>query len=349
MLTLLTFSDRACPDAGVQPVHLFHLLMATSDQPLPTANLTGEAIAQIEIGHGCVAAHAARAHHGDLSRTDDRRRPRREVPSRATRRALDRSQCAPAPSRAQGPETSQLGAEIRSPTGEAAPCGGTRRMSAVVFAQSRCCSMGLRAVRARIWTTSRCSRERSGPRADGDDALAGGAGNERVYPGRDGWLFYRPDVDYLTARGFLDPADARRRAAPAGRRSIHRRPIRVRRIFAASTAISTRVVSRSSSCRHRSSQAVTQKRCPARYGSSSGALHNPSFREFVDELRRDGVLVFDVSEKLAADRRLRVSPVPGDRHALAARSDGGRLLERLSAFIGRGPAPLSPCRPGLQH
>ena len=32
-----------------------------------------------------------------------------------------------------------------------------------------------------------------------------GAGNERVYIGREGWLFYRPDVEYLTGRGFLDP------------------------------------------------------------------------------------------------------------------------------------------------
>ncbi len=28
---------------------------------------------------------------------------------------------------------------------------------------------------------------------------------ESVYPGRDGWLFYRPDIDYITSRGFLDP------------------------------------------------------------------------------------------------------------------------------------------------
>ena len=38
-----------------------------------------------------------------------------------------------------------------------------------------------------------------------------GAGNERVYVGRDGWLFYRPDVEYLTGRGFLDPAQIERR------------------------------------------------------------------------------------------------------------------------------------------
>lgn len=29
-----------------------------------------------------------------------------------------------------------------------------------------------------------------------------GAGNEQAYPGRDGWLFYRPELDFLTARSF---------------------------------------------------------------------------------------------------------------------------------------------------
>jgi alginate O-acetyltransferase complex protein AlgJ len=28
-----------------------------------------------------------------------------------------------------------------------------------------------------------------------------------VYPGREGWLFYRPDVDYVAGPGFLDPAE----------------------------------------------------------------------------------------------------------------------------------------------
>lgn len=38
-----------------------------------------------------------------------------------------------------------------------------------------------------------------------------GLGNERVYPGRDGWLFYRSDLDHLTGPGFLDPAVLRSR------------------------------------------------------------------------------------------------------------------------------------------
>src|SRR5205814_999628 len=32
-----------------------------------------------------------------------------------------------------------------------------------------------------------------------------GAGNEQVYLGRDGWLFYRPDVDYVTGPPFREP------------------------------------------------------------------------------------------------------------------------------------------------
>ncbi len=41
------------------------------------------------------------------------------------------------------------------------------------------------------------------------------AGNEQVYIGRDGWLFYRPDVDYVTAPPFLAPAQLQRRAHAA--------------------------------------------------------------------------------------------------------------------------------------
>ena len=39
-----------------------------------------------------------------------------------------------------------------------------------------------------------------------------GLGNEQVYLGRDRWLFYQPDVAYLTGPGFLDPSFQRSRA-----------------------------------------------------------------------------------------------------------------------------------------
>jgi len=42
------------------------------------------------------------------------------------------------------------------------------------------------------------------------------AGTEQVYPGRDGWLFYRPDVDYVTGPPFLDLAQLKQREREPG-------------------------------------------------------------------------------------------------------------------------------------
>src|ERR1041385_1125731 len=42
-----------------------------------------------------------------------------------------------------------------------------------------------------------------------------GAGNEQVYLGRNGWLFYRPDVDYVTGPPFLEPKVMTHRAHAA--------------------------------------------------------------------------------------------------------------------------------------
>lgn len=42
------------------------------------------------------------------------------------------------------------------------------------------------------------------------------AGSERVVQGRDEWLFYRPDVEHIVGRGFLEPAELKRRREQAG-------------------------------------------------------------------------------------------------------------------------------------
>lgn len=43
------------------------------------------------------------------------------------------------------------------------------------------------------------------PRMQWRLAAAVGLGNEQVYVGRDGWLFFRPDLDHVLGPGFLDP------------------------------------------------------------------------------------------------------------------------------------------------
>lgn len=51
-----------------------------------------------------------------------------------------------------------------------------------------------------------------------DSVLTGtlGAGNEQVYLGRNNWLFYRADVDYVIGPPFLDPFWIKRRTLSAG-------------------------------------------------------------------------------------------------------------------------------------
>lgn len=50
--------------------------------------------------------------------------------------------------------------------------------------------------------------------APGQRLLLGlGYGNEKVYPGRENWLFYRPDMDYLMGPPFLDSARLLQRQA----------------------------------------------------------------------------------------------------------------------------------------
>ena len=43
-----------------------------------------------------------------------------------------------------------------------------------------------------------------------------GAGNEKTYCGARPWLYYRPDIEYLTAPGFLEPRQLTRRIGNAG-------------------------------------------------------------------------------------------------------------------------------------
>ena len=55
------------------------------------------------------------------------------------------------------------------------------------------------------------------PRLQWRLAASLGLGNEQVYVGREGWLFFRPDLDYVIGRGFLDSPvqEARRRSGDA--------------------------------------------------------------------------------------------------------------------------------------
>lgn len=126
-----------------------------------------------------------------------------------------------------------------------------------------------------------------------------GAGNERVYPGRQGWVFYRPDVEHVTGRGFLDPRELRRRVAaapewdkppqPDPRPAIvqFKNDLAARGIVLIVMPVPLKPSVHPEKLTHRISDRLPQ---------------NPSFNVFVEDLRREGVPVADLTGILARER-----------------------------------------------
>jgi alginate O-acetyltransferase complex protein AlgJ len=117
-----------------------------------------------------------------------------------------------------------------------------------------------------------------------------GAGNERVYPGRDGWLFYRPDVDYLIGRPFLDPIQLRRRVRDTPAWDPLPQPDPRKAIVRFKDDLAARGITLIVMPTPHKAAAHPEKL--AEVSDRNAAPQNPSFPAFVEELERDGVLVF---------------------------------------------------------
>lgn len=120
-----------------------------------------------------------------------------------------------------------------------------------------------------------------------------GVGNEKAVLGRDGWLFYAPDLDYLTGPPFLDPQQLalRRRGA----RPVHPDPLPAILDFQAQLA--ARGI------------ALVLLPVPVKPGvhpeklsgdRSAELLQNPSWPDFLARLADAGVIVHDCAPQLAA-------------------------------------------------
>jgi alginate O-acetyltransferase complex protein AlgJ len=110
-----------------------------------------------------------------------------------------------------------------------------------------------------------------------------GAGNEQVYLGRDAWLFYRPDVDYITGPPFLDASQLRHRdrVQPDPVKGIvdFRNQLAARGIELIIVPLPVK-------------PGIDASRLSAR-AEESAPLHNASFAEFKARLEKAGVRVFD--------------------------------------------------------
>jgi alginate O-acetyltransferase complex protein AlgJ len=183
-----------------------------------------------------------------------------------------------------------------------------------------------------------------------------------VYVGREGWLFYRPDVEHVTGRGFLEPAQLERRIAsareidvppqPDPRAAIaqFKRDLDARGIVLIVMPIPVKptvhpcALARpceaarsgppassvpSAALHDAASSAPSAALQPA--ATSAAQFENASQSELIADLRRDGVLVFDPVPVLLRSDSGEPQYLRTDTHWRPEAMQ--RVAEALAAFI----------------
>ena len=169
--------------------------------------------------------------------------------------------------------------------------------------------------------------------------LLAGYGNEKVYPGKGNWLFYRPDMDYLMGPPFLaaDQLELRRESGKLWESKIQPDPLLAIRQFKQQLA-------------ERGIELIlmpTPVKASLHPDEFYGAhyelpLQNRSWDQFLNALEKEGVQYFDPAEYLATKRTLGASQLflQTDTHwsPEAMASVAGKLsdfLEDRIKFSGR--------------
>ncbi len=129
-----------------------------------------------------------------------------------------------------------------------------------------------------------------------------GLGNEQVYIGRDGWLFYQPEVGYLTNEGFLSKNFLRARAR-AGNAGDEVQPDPLKGILDFRDQLAARGI-RLLLLPAPVKPIIEPEHLSFRYTPQTGVvLQNPSYAAFLKALDASGVDYLDVSGALAAAKK----------------------------------------------
>ena len=159
-----------------------------------------------------------------------------------------------------------------------------------------------------------------------------GTGTEQVYQGTEEWLFYAPDVAYVTGNGFLTPAQLARRATSGDTLVAAAQPDPRPVIFDLHQQLARRginLIIMPTPVK----PGVHPERLTGRARGGAAIARNPSYGSFVEELTRQGVLVFDVAAELEEMKRATTEPLylATDTHW---RPETVELVaERLASFI----------------
>jgi alginate O-acetyltransferase complex protein AlgJ len=163
-----------------------------------------------------------------------------------------------------------------------------------------------------------------------------GAGNELGYAGRDGWLFYRPDVEFVTNGPFLAPATLERRVKLVDQWTDPPQPDPRPAILALKRQLDARgialiVVPTPVKA------AIHPEHLANRYVDRPLPLRNPSSPVLMADLARAGVQVFDADSVLADAARASQSSqyLATDTHwrPEAMELVAGRLVEYLRSRV----------------
>lgn len=168
-----------------------------------------------------------------------------------------------------------------------------------------------------------------------------GGGNERVYVGRDGWLFYAPDVEYLTGPPFLDERRMRRRVAAA--REWERRPHPDPRpaILQFDRQLAQRGI-RLILVPTPVKPAVHPERLGGGRRRRDVPLRNSSYEPLVAQLERAGITVFDPAPVLGAEH-VDAQYLARDTHWRPEAME--RVAERLAAVVRSALGITGPTAP----
>ncbi len=171
-----------------------------------------------------------------------------------------------------------------------------------------------------------------------------GAGNERVYVGREGWLFYRPDVAYATGAAFLSPRQQAHRVRIASEWDDPPQPDPARALRQLKLDLDTRgitLVVMPTPLK----PTVHPEHLAAAYAGFDAPVQNPSFQALVDALRRDGILVFDPAAVLIEARRETGRPqyLRTDTHWRP------EAMQRAAAALGSFLGTQAALTPGSTH
>lgn len=168
-----------------------------------------------------------------------------------------------------------------------------------------------------------------------------GAGNEEAYPGKDGWLYFRPDVDALIGPPFLAPEVLWRRERGGDKWSAPPQPDplpAIAELQGLVEAAGGRLIVIPTPLK----PAIHPEMFSRRYAGFTTAVRNPSETAFVAAVETLGVGVFDPAPVLMAARQETGKPqfLETDTHWTPQAVD--RVARRLAEYLldNYGLAPI---------